>query len=798
MPEQRPGPSPGPTPLVSVVVPVHDAERHVAEAVGSVLGQAAPPGPDRAPLDPDDARWLQVVVVDDGSTDGTPEVLADLADPRLEVVRQANAGAAAARNTGIDRALGEWLLLVDADDRITPDAVRTFLEAAATATDVDVVVGRTERFDGHRRWEPDTHVRGLVGVPYPRSLADWPPYVRALGAANKLVRRSLLDGVRFDPGLRVAEDQPFNAALLLRARKITGAGRTTYEWRVRAAADGPSLSGELAAGRLGAVRDQLAAARRVQALVRASDLPATARVEVEAAYVDRVVQVDLAPAFGSLHRNRSATLAEALAMTADWLEDLPPAVLAGTEYVLGRMLDGFAHRYLRLSPAARSAHLALARTVLSNPGSQVALGRLDPGTRARVERLGRAARRGSPMPVQAAAVRAFATRRTRLDRVAGPDSAVRRRGAALTVTLLVPLAQRLGRPPTRGSAPEVLVASSDVRGLDENLARLATTVAARYPGWRLTVRFGPPRTAREAWELEQALDRARVVLVDDRFGPLAGHRPRAGQEVVQVWHAAAGLRRFGLADPEADEAARARERALHAPYTAVCAGSVRAVAAFAEAFGVTSDVVMPLGLPRSDALCEPGRADRVRARVATRDERLRGLRLCLYVAAANDGAGPSGPDLATLGHRLGDGWVVGYRGSGPGPGSRLVTGETEGPLARGAGPVVDLGGLTPSEALLAADHLVTDHSPLIVEYALLGRPMTVHAAVGTTDPRFFGPFPDLLPVDPVASLDHVAAQVLAGEVDRARLSAYTHTWCGALDGRSTERVLARFLGEPER
>lgn len=117
---------------VTVVIPCFDHGRFLEEAVQSALGQSA--GEPR------------VIVVDDGSTDeGTMRALEGLPD-RVEVVRQANAGPAAARNAGIERTDSPYLLMLDADDRLPPDALAVLLGALEADPEAGYAYGTMRHF----------------------------------------------------------------------------------------------------------------------------------------------------------------------------------------------------------------------------------------------------------------------------------------------------------------------------------------------------------------------------------------------------------------------------------------------------------------------------------------------------------------------------------------------------------------------------------------------------------------------------------------------------------------------------
>jgi glycosyltransferase involved in cell wall biosynthesis len=106
-----------PLPDISVIVSTYNRATQVGRAIESVLSQAA--------------VSLELVVVDDGSTDGTPDVLAGVADPRLRCVQQRNQGLSASRNAGARAARGEWLLFLDDDDRLCEGALQALFGRTA-------------------------------------------------------------------------------------------------------------------------------------------------------------------------------------------------------------------------------------------------------------------------------------------------------------------------------------------------------------------------------------------------------------------------------------------------------------------------------------------------------------------------------------------------------------------------------------------------------------------------------------------------------------------------------------------
>ncbi len=123
-------------PVWSVIIPLYNKQEFVCDTVRSVLEQVG-------------ASAFEVVVVDDGSRDSGPDSVLAIGDPRVRLIRQANAGVSAARNNGIRAARGKWVLFLDADDLLHPQALAAFGDIAAKFPNAPVLAGSYIRVADH-------------------------------------------------------------------------------------------------------------------------------------------------------------------------------------------------------------------------------------------------------------------------------------------------------------------------------------------------------------------------------------------------------------------------------------------------------------------------------------------------------------------------------------------------------------------------------------------------------------------------------------------------------------------------
>ena len=172
-------------PLVSVVMPVYNAERFLREALDSVLAQ--------------DYEPFEVIVVDDGSTDGSAAILESY--PGLRVIRQENRGPSAARNAGIAEARGEIVAVADADDVLLPHRLSLQVGHLVEHPEVTATLGRQVWITPPPDAVRDRVWGDLGGVPL-ATLVIW--------------KRALVEVGGYDPAIRGPED--FDLLIRLRER----------------------------------------------------------------------------------------------------------------------------------------------------------------------------------------------------------------------------------------------------------------------------------------------------------------------------------------------------------------------------------------------------------------------------------------------------------------------------------------------------------------------------------------------------------------------------------------------------
>lgn len=202
-------------PRISIIIPVYDAEEKLMKCVDSIICQTQ--------------QDLEIILVDDGSTDGSLDICRKYAkmDCRVKVIHQNNAGVSAARNQGIAIALGKYIGFVDSDDWIEPDMFERLLqEAENTGADVVMCDATTVYDDGRTQVDTITQLSGNVIL----EKSDFTPslLLEMAGSAWRCIYKNdrYNDKLRkypltFPLGVKFSEDRIFNLYAFGHANKVS-------------------------------------------------------------------------------------------------------------------------------------------------------------------------------------------------------------------------------------------------------------------------------------------------------------------------------------------------------------------------------------------------------------------------------------------------------------------------------------------------------------------------------------------------------------------------------------------------
>ena len=301
------------TPDVSVVVIGYNDAARLPGAVRSVLEQTL--------------HNLEVVIVDDHSSDDTPQVGAALeaADPRVRFLRleENSGGCSKPRNTGIEAARGRYVMFLDSDDTLDRHACLNMLQAAEEF-DADLVSGVCIRRHLNRSglvedvpWWPEMYTERKVLD----TAADMPDLLRDTLSTNKCYRRAFLEehAIRFPEGYHW-EDLLFSATAYLNAERIVLIPNPVYYWEVVVRAAAKSISNQRS--NIGNVRDRIGIHRKVDAVLDAFP-DERGREEIRLAKAVKFLEHDLVLYLRELPYQTDEYIAECRQLFRDYLQTLP-------------------------------------------------------------------------------------------------------------------------------------------------------------------------------------------------------------------------------------------------------------------------------------------------------------------------------------------------------------------------------------------------------------------------------------------------------------------------------------------
>ncbi|BBH17792.1 hypothetical protein Back2_20790 [Nocardioides baekrokdamisoli] len=208
-------------PVLSVIVPVFNVVDYLVECLDSIVAQPF--------------EGVHVIIVDDGSTDGSAELAREYAEGRanFEFFEQPNSGVSIARNTALERVRTPYLTFVDPDDVLPPDAWSTMF-STLRASGSDFVVGAVERLEGDRRYQTPSMIRTQRLTGRRQTIESVPLMLTDVFVWNKIFVTDFWReaGIIFPPRTRY-QDQVALTDAYLKASAFDVIDEIVYEWRHR-------------------------------------------------------------------------------------------------------------------------------------------------------------------------------------------------------------------------------------------------------------------------------------------------------------------------------------------------------------------------------------------------------------------------------------------------------------------------------------------------------------------------------------------------------------------------------------
>ena len=216
---------------VSVIIPVYNVHEFLEECVDSVLAQTI----NDMELEDGYERNLQIILVDDGSTDSSPRIAKKYAaeHENVEYVHEENQGLGHARNYGCEFAEGDYIIFLDSDD-VVPENAYEWMYTAAVKNGSDMTIGNVWRFKSAGALMSNIHQVAFNGLEEVTHITKSPELFYDTTAWNKLIKRSFWDehGFKFPEGI-LYEDIPVTIPMHFLANNVSLVHENCYLWRIR-------------------------------------------------------------------------------------------------------------------------------------------------------------------------------------------------------------------------------------------------------------------------------------------------------------------------------------------------------------------------------------------------------------------------------------------------------------------------------------------------------------------------------------------------------------------------------------
>lgn len=766
-------------PIISIVTPTYNVEAFIEEQVNSLVNQDLP--------------GVELVIVDDGSSDNTLSILKQLGEkhPEITLVSQENQGPSRARNVGLELFRGEYLYFVDADDIVPSGALKALYEAAQ-AEGADIVTGRSLSFNSTGSWYIGGHYNAGLFNEGMRSFATNPELVYSLGPASKLYKRKIIENLRMPENIKIGEDQPFVLEALLRSQKIYTIDAIVYNYRSRET-DEASLSQIVSV-------DPLIAFLEIRKSLFVS-LPLFKKyltnqyvyLDALKTYFERVVRFDLWPSIREVLKLQDGSIqkqvfSELIGIT----KELPEELFAENIFYFQMLTVEMVERYKFIQKEAHGEYIRLLKTLFDKIESGVFSAmqdnvRISEAYR-KMSALKQSVKYQTTLPIFL-----FLAKR----RLVKESKILSRKAKTFiqsrTLTKVMYPIYRLVLPKTK-----VLFLTNKEANLTGTF-RMVYDEVRKHEELTNDIRCHLKTNTRSfsaQRKLLKDVASAKYIFLDDYYRQIYGLKTSKKTEVIQLWHAAGAFKKFGFGAIGSLESNTVEfEMAAHQNYTKVICSSKEVVPYYAEAFHVAESQVLPLGVPRADKLLDEEYRTFIHNRFLRKHPQVRGRKVITYAPTFRGGPKVRQQfkmmlNLRKFVDRFSDEYILAIK-------MHPSVSKSQGVPFDLKDDILNLSAMDMNDLLISTDVLITDYSSVIFDYSLLNRPIIFYAydlEEYIAERDFYYEYQDFVPGPIVRTNEELFSQIdHLDEIDLQQVGKFKNTFFDQLDGQSAKRIVDLIL-----
>ena len=708
-------------PTIAIGIPAYNIRQYIGSCLDSVLRQTDIPD--------------EIIVVDDGSTDSTGDILDEYQHryPEIKVYHEKNRGLCGARNFALSVTTSDYILFLDGDDILAPDAVR-YLRCAAYQHRPDVIQGKRLVFEGKKRWIPESYKKVCTHERFV-DIMQCPELFNTVSVAAKLLSVSFLreKKVHFLDGVMMTEDHYFSNQCYSKAEKILVIPSEIYFHRT------DNLGSSINTAKLSYFSD-------ISQVVKSS--AGLFPDDVLQRYHRRFLDYDFF-AFGidKIFFLPPSERAEAFSYLTGILEFFPDTVKNNLYGKLRRRICGFIEekqygKALLLIYYRKNCYSTVQRTIT----------RMNIWTK----------------PIRKQLWKAFCSRRQFF----------------YSLFSLLPMKKTTVAFGVRPRSGLVFFQPLYDLACESNVVN--------------TVMVKASLTYLSELKAMYQLARSKVILLDNHYGILFGVKPRKGQSIIQIWHAAGIFKRFGMDMFDSSKKARLEaQKREHSSYTHFVTSSPVCNDAYASAFGMDPSRALPLGAVKTDRLFTlKDDMPVLKEELIRKYPKLQGKKLVLYAPTFRDTERrytKKNPmterqlaiSPARFQEELRDGYVLGLRFHD------LLSFTLNGEYSS----VINVTDEDEQTLLACTDVLITDYSSIIFDFSFFQRPIVFYAydLVDYAKERgFYHRYASFVP-GPICRTEDELFETLGKRDfsnDSMAMKRFWNTYMSACDGKSSAKILA--------